>query len=73
MSAASCAGCSARLRGLQWLCRACWAAADRAFKAQYPYTDPTSHQRNRNRVFGDRTALLALVRDERAIREGSAA
>lgn len=61
MSRPSCAGCGAVLRARQWICRGCLDAAEQSFRAQHPYTDPTSHQRNRNRVFGDRTALLALV------------
>jgi hypothetical protein len=57
----SCAGCGVALRGRQWICKGCIDAAERAFTAAHPFTDPDSHIRNRNRAFGSRDSLLALV------------
>lgn len=66
-----CVVCSAsvpRSTACMAICAECRAIGDAAFRRLYPYTDPISHQRNRNLVLGDREALVALIRSERAVR-----
>lgn len=63
----TCHGCGVTLRSArQWICANCVSTAERTFARDYPYTDPDSHIRNRNRFFGDMATFLAAIKSEMA-------
>lgn len=63
--AAGCGSTVRRARGFG-VCRACHALAEAWFARHYGAVDPNAWVRARNLTFGNREALLAVIRAERA-------